>query len=121
MQQSIDIQYDIDGGGKVRSRSATTVEHAGGGDRGSEPSMERAIGDDRRSKPVDGAGWGYRTRLGKKKGGAYSDQVEQIDGINRRSRPTEDTDIASQLMGRGGEKARWMSRGQGGDKARLST
>ena len=31
-QQSINIQYNTDSRGKVRSRSATTVEHAGGGD-----------------------------------------------------------------------------------------
>ena len=112
VEDVLDIQYDIDGGKEARSRTATTVEHAGREDRWahfylfSEPS-EATVGASRSM----GRGGGTARGWGGKKGGAYNDQVEQVDGINRRNRPTEVTDGASQLIGRGGNKARWRSRG----------
>jgi hypothetical protein len=105
----------IDGGGKMSSRVAK-VEHDGGNDRrahsgwahSTEPS-ETTAGASR----LMGRGGGKAKSWWENgrwwvEGVDYTDidRAEQADGINRRERPTEDTDGASRSKGRGGEKIR---------------
>ena len=71
----------------------------GGAYRGSGPTGGTAtIGGDRRSRPIDGAGWGYSKRsVGKKRrilprlGGAGRriQPTGQTDGVHRRSKPID--------------------------------
>ena len=127
--QSIGIQSDIDGGEKVRSIGATTVEHAGGADR-------RALQQSGPSGMTDGAsrsmGRGGDTKKGGWGKGGYFDgggkissreaKVEHDGGNDRRAHsgwaqstePSETTAGASRLRwngnwweedySRGGEK-----------------
>ena len=124
--QSIGIQSDIDGGEKVRSIGATTVEHAGGADR-------RALQQSGPSGMTDGAsrsmGRGGDTKKGGWGKGGYFDgggkissrdaKVEHDGGNDRRAHsgwahstePSETTAGASRLMGRGGGKTRGFWKG----------
>jgi hypothetical protein len=108
MQKDIGRKGDIDGEG-AESRSATTVEHAGGADRRAPWSGPSELTDGA-SQSMGRGGDTTRRRWRKKGKGSIvgaNDWVEQAGGFGRRNRPTELTDGASRSMGRGGGTVRY--------------